>query len=56
MPVSVHGKYVAHPAELTEELDALLFSYEVLVTSVHSEYEVLTKNLPPVSFLSVQYR
>ncbi|MFT7482925.1 MAG: D-alanine-D-alanine ligase [Oceanospirillaceae bacterium] len=42
MPVSVHGKYVAHPAELIEELDALLFSYhEVLVTSVHSEYEVL---------------
>ncbi|MDP5120688.1 MAG: D-alanine--D-alanine ligase [Spirosomaceae bacterium] len=42
LPASIHGKYIAHPAELIEELDALLFSYkEVLITSVHSEYEVL---------------
>lgn len=42
LPASINGKYIAHPAELIEELDALLFSYdEVTVTSVHAENEVL---------------
>lgn len=42
LPVSINGKYIAHPAELIEELDALLFAYnEVSISSVNAENEVL---------------
>lgn len=42
LPASVNGKYIAHPAELIEELDALLFAFdEVTVTSANAEDIVL---------------
>lgn len=42
MPVEVHGKVIYHPADLLEELDALLFSYdEVLISAIHAEDSVL---------------
>lgn len=42
LPVTIRGKIIYHPADLIEELDALLFSFnEVLITSVNSEDVVL---------------